>query len=85
MQTVENVTLAAEVANDFLNPRAKKLLRRLGQGKTDGVIAREIGGTPKQIAAQRHLLAARFGASSPAEFAAIAGRLAPWPIEIAKR
>jgi hypothetical protein len=37
----------------LLSSREKKLLRRLASGRSDAQIAREIGGTEKQVAAQR--------------------------------
>ena len=60
----------------ILSSREKQLLRRLAQGKSDKEIARQIGGTEVQIAAQRQRLIGKLGIRSPTELAAAAERLA---------
>jgi len=59
--------------------REKRLLRRTAQGKTDYAIAREIGGTEKQIAGQRLALIRKLGIQSDAQLLAAADELAAWP------
>ena len=60
----------------ILSGREKQLSRRLAQGQSDKQIARQIGGTEVQIAAQRQRLIDRLGIHSPTELAAAAERLA---------
>jgi DNA-binding CsgD family transcriptional regulator len=59
-----------------LSPREKKLLRRFG--RSDKLIAAQIGGTPKQVADQRARLLARFKMSE-AELSAVAEKLSRSP------
>jgi DNA-binding CsgD family transcriptional regulator len=60
----------------ILSPREKALLRRLAQGKSDKLIAKQMGGTKLQIAAQRQRLIDKLGIRSPTQLAAAAERLA---------
>jgi DNA-binding CsgD family transcriptional regulator len=62
-----------------LTDREKRLLRRLADGKTDEEIAREIGGTKKQIATQRKRLLGRLGLCSDDDIKGAAKSLARWP------
>jgi DNA-binding NarL/FixJ family response regulator len=64
----------------ILSPREKALLRRLAEGKPDKQIAQQIGGTERQIAAQRQRLIDRLGISPPTELAIAAERLARFGI-----
>ncbi|MGX1320509.1 DNA-binding CsgD family transcriptional regulator [Bradyrhizobium sp. USDA 377] len=63
----------------ILSPREKRLLRRFARGKTDKMIAQEIGGTAKQVAAARAMLTKKLGIHSQEQFAVAASELAPWP------
>jgi DNA-binding CsgD family transcriptional regulator len=62
-----------------LGPREKQLLRRFAQGKPDAQIAQEIGGTERQIAAQRQALISKLRIRSAGQLATTAAELAPWP------
>jgi DNA-binding CsgD family transcriptional regulator len=59
--------------------REKLFLRRLARGMTDAQIAGDIGGTMKQIQAQRLRLLTRLGISSIDEIKEAAESLAGWP------
>lgn len=63
----------------ILSPREKRLLRRLAEGKSDGRIRLEIGGTLEQIGAQRLRLVAKLHIGSQAELVKLAEQLAPYP------
>lgn len=63
----------------ILSSREKRLLRRFARGKTDKMIAQEIGGTAKQVATARAMLTKKLGIHSQEQFAAAANELAPWP------
>ncbi|WFU18495.1 LuxR C-terminal-related transcriptional regulator [Bradyrhizobium sp. CB3481] len=63
-----------------LSPREKLMLRRLAQGKTDHQIAVEIGGRQDQVRLQRERLLRRLQIKSERQLAAVALRLAPWPV-----
>jgi DNA-binding CsgD family transcriptional regulator len=63
----------------YMSPREKQLLRRLAQGKSDMVIAQEIGGKRKQIAEQRDRLLVKLCLSTPDEIALAASKFARWP------
>ena len=63
----------------LLTPREKQLLRRFARGKTDYSIGQEIGGTERQIAAQRQSLMKKLNITSDAELRAVATEHAPWP------
>jgi DNA-binding CsgD family transcriptional regulator len=63
----------------ILSPREKQPLRRFARGKTDRKIAREIGGTERQVAAQRQTLLKKLQVQSEAQLADAAGRFASWP------
>ena len=66
--------------NDLiLSPREKQLLRRLAVGKSDRVIACEIGGTQQQIGVQRTRLIAKLHIHSQAQLVTAAAQLAAWP------
>jgi DNA-binding NarL/FixJ family response regulator len=65
----------------ILSPREKQLLRRFAQGKTDRKIAHEIGGTDRQVAAQRQTLLKKLQMPSEAQLAEAADRFASWPSE----
>jgi DNA-binding CsgD family transcriptional regulator len=56
----------------LLSPREKQLLRRFAQGKTDRRISMEIGGTERQVAAQRQRLLKKLQIQSDAQFTAAA-------------
>ena len=62
----------------FLTPREKQLLRRIARKLSDAEIAREIGGTTKQISDQRLRLLDKLRISSDAEVAEAAKQFAPW-------
>lgn len=62
-----------------LTEREKQLLRRLAEQKPDDQIALEIGGTVKQIVAQRERLLARLGIYSHGEIRRAARLWARWP------
>lgn len=58
-----------------LSSREKQLLRRLAWGRSDAVIAAEIGGTKKQIASQRERLLAKLCITSSQDLARAAKTL----------
>ena len=57
----------------ILSPREKQLLRRFALGKSDKVIAREIGGTQQQIGVQRKRLIEKLQIQSQAQLVTLAG------------
>ena len=61
-----------------LTSREKQLLRRLAAAKSDGEIAAQIGGTIKQVSAQRARLLEKLKISTSAEIADAANQLANW-------
>lgn len=61
-----------------LTAREKQLLRRLVRGWSDLEIARQIGGTERQIAAQREALLKKLQIKSEAQLKSAAEELAPW-------
>ena len=63
----------------ILSPREKQLLRRFALGKSDRVIAYEIGGTQQQIRVQRKTLAEKLHIQSQAQLVTLAAQLAAWP------
>ena len=63
----------------ILSPREKKLLRRFAVGKSDKVIAKEIGGTQERIGMQRKRLIEKLRIQSQAQLVTLAGQLAAWP------
>ena len=63
----------------ILSPREKQLLRRLAKGKSDKQIAKEIGGTERQVATQRQTLRKKLQVQSEAQLAEAADRFASWP------
>ena len=63
----------------ILSPREKQLLRRLARGKSDQVIASEIGGTTQQIGLQRKRLIEKLHIQSQAQLVTLAAQLAGWP------
>ena len=63
----------------LLSPREKQLLRRFALGKSDRVIAYEIGGTQQQIAVQRKTLTEKLHIQSQAQLVTLAAQLAAWP------
>ena len=63
----------------LLSPREKQLLRRFALGKSDRVIAYEIGGTQQQIGVQRTRLIAKLHIHSQAQLVTAAAQLAAWP------
>lgn len=67
-----------------LTEREKRLLRRIAEDKTDAEIAVRIGGTAKQIAAQRERLLDRLGIVSDGEIKDAAKSLARWPYRKSK-
>ena len=63
----------------ILSPREKLLLRRFANGKSDKVIAEEIGGTQEQVGMQRKRLIDKLQIQSQAQLVTLAGQLAAWP------
>ena len=62
-----------------LSARERQLLRRFARGKSDKVIAREIGGTQQQIEIQRERLIDKLHIQSQAQLVTAAAQLAAWP------
>jgi len=69
----------ADDCDVILSPREKKLLRRFALGKSDKVIACEIGGTQQRIGMQRKRLIEKLQIQSQAQLVALAAQLAAWP------
>ena len=63
----------------ILSPREKQLLRRFALGKSDKVIACEIGGTQQRIGTQRKRLIEKLHIQSQAQLVTLAAQLAAWP------
>ena len=63
----------------ILSPREKLLLRRFAHGKSDKLIASEIGGTQEQIGMQRKRLIEKLQIQSQAQLETLAAQLAAWP------
>ena len=69
----------ADDCDVILSPREKKLLRRFALGKSDKVIACEIGGTQQRIGMQRKRLIEKLQIQSQAQLVTLAAQLAAWP------
>lgn len=69
----------ADVFDVILSPREKQLLRRFALGKSDRVIAYEIGGTQLQIGVQRKTLTEKLHIQSQSQLVTLAAQLAAWP------
>ena len=63
----------------ILSPRERQLLRRFALGRSDKVIAREIGVTQQQIEMQRERLTDKLQIQSQAQLVTLAAQLAAWP------
>jgi DNA-binding CsgD family transcriptional regulator len=63
----------------ILSPREKQLLRRFASGKTDREIARNLGGTESQVAAQRSRLTSKLQIETANQLCALGEELAVWP------
>ena len=63
----------------LLSPREKQLLRRFALGKSDRVIAYEIGGTQQQIGVQRKTLTEKLHIQSQDQLVTLAAQFAAWP------
>ena len=61
-----------------LSPREKQLLRRFAAGRTDAMIAVELGDRENRIAAQRKRLIEKLQIRSDDQLSAAADRFAPW-------
>ena len=64
------------VDTPYASPRDKQLLRRFAAGKTDGQIARELGGTITSIAAQRQRVAQKFNIQTDDQLRELASQIA---------
>jgi DNA-binding CsgD family transcriptional regulator len=64
----------ADECGVILSPREKQLLRRVALGKSDRVIACEIGGTQKQIGVQRKGLVEKLKIQSRGELVTLAAQ-----------
>jgi DNA-binding CsgD family transcriptional regulator len=81
-QTDEQTASTLELADKrgvILSPREKQLLRRFALGKSDKVIACEIGGTQQQIGVQRKRLVEKLQIQSQAQLVTLVAQLAAWP------
>jgi DNA-binding CsgD family transcriptional regulator len=82
LQTNGKAAPPPDLADDCdvtLSARERQLLRRFALGKSDKVIAREIGGTQQQIEMQRERLIDRLQIQSQAQLVTLAAQLASWP------
>jgi DNA-binding CsgD family transcriptional regulator len=71
----------ASEAFAILGSREKQLLRRFAQGMTDRQIAVKIGGTERQVSAQREHLLQKLHIQTAAQRVSVAARLASWPAQ----
>jgi DNA-binding CsgD family transcriptional regulator len=81
-QTNEKTASTLEVEDErgaILSPREKQLLRRFALGKSDKVIACEVGGTAQRIGVQRKRLIEKLRIQSQAQLVTLAAQLAAWP------
>ena len=69
----------ADDCDVILSAREKQRLRRFALGKSDRVIAREIGGTQQRIGVQRKRLIEKLHIQSEAQLVTLAAQLAAWP------
>ncbi|WP_156438208.1 response regulator transcription factor [Bradyrhizobium valentinum] len=69
----------ADERDVILSPREKQLLRRFALGKSDRVIACEIGGTHQRIGVQRKRLIEKLQIQSQAQLVIFADQFAAWP------
>jgi DNA-binding CsgD family transcriptional regulator len=79
-EPISQRNLASE-AFAILSSREKQLLRRLSQGMTDRQIAVKIGGTERQVSAQRERLLQKLHIQTAAQLVSVAARLASWPAQ----
>jgi DNA-binding CsgD family transcriptional regulator len=82
LQTNGKAAPPPDLADDCdvtLSARERQLLRRSALGKSDKVIAREIGGTQQQIEMQRERLIDRLQIQSQVQLVTLAAQLASWP------
>ena len=80
--TNEKTASTLELADErgvILSPREKQLLKRFAVGKSDRVIACEIGGTEQRIGVQRKRLTEKLQIQSQAQLVIFADQFAAWP------
>ena len=78
-------TRLVDECNVILSPHEKKLLRRLAVGKSDRVIACEIGGTQQRIGVQRKRLIEKLHIQSQAQLVTFGGSVSGVACSTGKR